>query len=302
MSGFCLRCEQSDGRNGRRADLAAPCRTSCHSMFIIVPGLSLTLARSPSIVGAGRFSLTQASRLCSCFVHVRCGPAPHPNFSPRSGHHGQARPPWPRPLPRPQTHRLRHAPRRHGPTTCRHPRLRPPRQTLRHRRSRRHPRPHHQRPAPCRGPRGRAHPPRRTRPGPDANAHPPARRTRATLRPAVTPPDTQPEPQPGDHAQDPRLARLPTEDEIAAAVRRRPVGAVIADICGELGIAPGHLDRAFWDEIRHAITMYGGSLVSFLGNLDRRLAAFCFGDLSDRADPGWPTTPARSPAPSTGPP
>ena len=66
--------------------------------------------------------------------------------------------------------------------------------------------------------------------------------------------------------------------------------------------SPGHLDRAFWDELRHAITMYGGSLVSFFGNLDRRLAAFCFGDLSDRADPGWPTTPARSPAPSTGPP
>ena len=120
--------------------------------------------------------------------------------------------------------------------------------------------------------------------------------------PQVTPPDTQPEPQPGDHAQDPRLARLPTEDEIAAAVRRRPVGAVIADICGELGIAPGHLDRAFWDEIRHAITMYGGSLVSFFGNLDRRLAAFCFGDLSDRADPGWLTAPPRQPAPSTGPP
>jgi len=129
---------------------------------------------------------------------------------------------------------------------------------------------------------------------PPHEGHAPPRRSR--------PRTTQPEPQPGDHAQDPRLARLPTEDEIAAAVRRRPVGAVIADICGELGIAPGHLDQAFWDEIRHAITMYGGSLVSFFGNLDRRLAAFCFGDLSDRADPGWPTTPARSPAPSTGPP
>jgi hypothetical protein len=124
----------------------------------------------------------------------------------------------------------------------------------------------------------------------------------------VVPPDAQPEPQPADHAQaprraeDPRLARLPTEEEIAAAVRHRPVGAVIADICGDLGIAPGHLDRAFWDELRHAITMYGGSLVSFIGNLDRRLAAFCFGDLSGRADPGWLTAPSRSPAPSTGPP
>ena len=118
----------------------------------------------------------------------------------------------------------------------------------------------------------------------------------------VAPPDARPEPKPAGHAQDPRLARLPTEEEIAAAVRRRPVGTVIVDICGDLGIAPGHLDRAFWDELSHAIMMYGGSLVSLLGNLDRRRSALGFGDLSDRADPGWPTAPPRSPASSTGPP
>jgi hypothetical protein len=118
----------------------------------------------------------------------------------------------------------------------------------------------------------------------------------------VAPPDARPEPKPAGHAQDPRLACLPTEEEIAAAVRRRPVGAVIVDICGDLGIAPGHLDRAFWDELSHAIMMYGGSLVSLLGNLDRRRSALGFGDLSDCADPGWPTAPPRSPASSTGPP
>ena len=66
-------------------------------------------------------------------------------------------------------------------------------------------------------------------------------------RPArqVALPDAQPEPQPANHTEDPRLARLPTEAEIAAEVHRRPVGAVIADICRDLGIAPGHLDRAF---------------------------------------------------------
>jgi hypothetical protein len=53
--------------------------------------------------------------------------------------------------------------------------------------------------------------------------------------------------------EDPRLARLPTEEEIAAQMRRRPIGAVIVDICCDLGIAPGHLDRAFWDEISHAV-------------------------------------------------
>src|SRR5271165_5318849 len=45
-------------------------------------------------------------------------------------------------------------------------------------------------------------------------------------RPArqVAPQDAQPEPQPADHAEDPRLARLPTKEEIAAEVRRRPIG------------------------------------------------------------------------------
>jgi hypothetical protein len=116
----------------------------------------------------------------------------------------------------------------------------------------------------------------------------------------AAPPDAQPEPQPADHTEDPRLARLPTEEEIAAEVRRRPVGAVIVDICLDLGIAPGHLDRAFWDEIRWAITMYGGSLVGWLVNLNRRL--FKFSTLPDGVDPGWPGAPTRLPAAATGPP
>jgi hypothetical protein len=114
------------------------------------------------------------------------------------------------------------------------------------------------------------------------------------------PPDAQPEPQPADPAEDPRLARLPTEEEIAAEVRRRPVGAVIVDICLDLGIGPGDLDRAFWDEIQWAITMYGGSLVGWLVNLNRRL--FKFSDLPDGADPGWPAAPTRLPTAATGPP
>jgi hypothetical protein len=114
--------------------------------------------------------------------------------------------------------------------------------------------------------------------------------------------DTQPEPQPAIPAQDPRLARLPTEAEIAAEVRRRPVGAVIADICRDLGITPGQLDRVFWDELSHAIIAYGGSLAGFLGAMNRRLFAFGSGDHSERADPLWPAAPPRLAAPATGPP
>jgi hypothetical protein len=112
----------------------------------------------------------------------------------------------------------------------------------------------------------------------------------------------RPEPRPADPAEDPRLARLPTEEEIAAEVRRRPVGAVIVDICCDLGIAPGHLDAEFWGEIRHAIMMYGGSLASFVQDLDDRLFAFFTGGHSDRADPGWPTPPPLLRTPATGPP
>jgi hypothetical protein len=75
----------------------------------------------------------------------------------------------------------------------------------------------------------------------------------ATRQPA--PPDARPT----DPTEDPRLARLPTEEEIAEEVRRRPIGAVIVDICCDLGIAPGDLERGFWDEINHAIIMYGGT-------------------------------------------
>ena len=125
---------------------------------------------------------------------------------------------------------------------------------------------------------------------------PAARGPRAALQSA--PRDTQP----ANHTQDPRLTHLPTEEKIAAEVRRRPVGAVIADICRDLGITPGQLDRAFWDELSHAIIAYGGNLAGFLGNLNRRLFPFGSGDHTDCADPGWPAAPPRLAAPATGPP
>ena len=111
-----------------------------------------------------------------------------------------------------------------------------------------------------------------------------------------------PDPRPASNPADPRLARLPTEEAIAAELRRRPIGAVIADICRDLGIMPGQLDRAFWDELSHAIVTYGGSLAGFLGNLNRRLFAPDPAEQADPADPGWPAAPPRRPAPATGPP
>ena len=112
----------------------------------------------------------------------------------------------------------------------------------------------------------------------------------------------EPADQAADHPGNPRLARLPTEEEIAAEVRRRPVGAVIADICRDLGVMPGQLDRAFWDELAHAIIAYDGNLNCFLPKLNRRLSAPRSGNRADPAGPGWPAPPPQSPAPATGPP
>jgi hypothetical protein len=58
-------------------------------------------------------------------------------------------------------------------------------------------------------------------------------------------------------AADPGLARLPTAEEIADQLRRRPVAAVIADICRDLGINPGH---DLWRELASVLTEYGGAI------------------------------------------
>jgi hypothetical protein len=123
-------------------------------------------------------------------------------------------------------------------------------------------------------------------------------------RPArqVAPPSAQPEPENTDATQDPRLARLPTADEIAAEVRCRPVGAVIADICRDLGIAPGELDRAFWEELNLAIISYGGTYAGVLNDLIHRSITFIFSGHAATADPGPPVLSPRLPALATGPP
>jgi hypothetical protein len=63
---------------------------------------------------------------------------------------------------------------------------------------------------------------------------------------------------------DPRLARLPTPAQIAAEVRRRPIGAVIADICRDLGIMPSH---PLWRELSLVIIEHGGSLARLVKDI-----------------------------------
>ena len=66
---------------------------------------------------------------------------------------------------------------------------------------------------------------------------------------------------------DPGLAHLPTPEQIAAEVRRKPIGAVIADICRDLGITGSH---PLWREVQRAIIMHGGNLARLVSDiLDR---------------------------------
>jgi hypothetical protein len=62
-------------------------------------------------------------------------------------------------------------------------------------------------------------------------AHLDARPRPGKPRSAATPPTA-----PRVAEADPRPAGLPTPEQIAAEIRRRPIGAVIADICRDLGI------------------------------------------------------------------
>ena len=97
---------------------------------------------------------------------------------------------------------------------------------------------------------------------------------------------------------DPDLAHLPTPEQIEAWVRRRPIGAVIADICRDLRILPSH---PLWRQLSREITRHGGSLAALLSDIMNRP----FLPLAQ----SWPAAPAlsapSSPSPlpaSTGPP
>jgi len=89
----------------------------------------------------------------------------------------------------------------------------------------------------------------------------------------------------------PDLPSLPTLEEIAAADRRRPIGAVIADICRDLCIMPSD---PLWRDVHSVIIYNNGNLARLVNDIfDRTL-----GPLPSARSPVLP-----SPAPSgTGPP
>jgi hypothetical protein len=84
------------------------------------------------------------------------------------------------------------------------------------------------------------------------DAGPRPMRVRSSPRPAAARPAQRP---------DPCLDDLPTPEQIAAEIRRRPIGAVIADIRRDLGILPSH---PLMREVQAAIMRHGGSFTRLI--------------------------------------
>lgn len=92
-------------------------------------------------------------------------------------------------------------------------------------------------------------------------ARPPQAGRRAPRRGLIGPRPARP-PRPTQSEEDAALLRaLPTAQEIAAHVRARSAGAVIVEICRDLGIDATH---PLWRDIRNAIIAYDGSLSRML--------------------------------------
>lgn len=85
---------------------------------------------------------------------------------------------------------------------------------------------------------------------------------------AARKPRSRPAPQPQDQSNS-VLAGLATAKEIADQLRHRPVGAVLIEICGDLGIMPSD---PLWDEISHVVEDHGGSFLALWKDATNRVA------------------------------
>ena len=111
-------------------------------------------------------------------------------------------------------------------------------------------------------------------------------------------PRTAPSTAPRTRRPQPQLPDVPTAEEIAEALRHRPMGEVIADICRDLGIVQTH---PLWSEVMKVVTEFGGNYVKLLNDALDRLFAW-FADPSALNEDGSPapwsqTAAACSPGP-----
>jgi hypothetical protein len=123
-----------------------------------------------------------------------------------------------------------------------------------------------------------------------------SRRASRAGSPEINVPQAEKESGPADQSPP---HRLPTPEQIADRIKRQPIGAVIADICRDLGIAPNH---PLWPELRKIIVEHGGSLTRLIIDMLHDMR-FWRPALSWLIAPAWPAPPAQALAlASTGPP
>ncbi len=128
---------------------------------------------------------------------------------------------------------------------------------------------------------------------------PPTRTNADPVRSPPSRPRSPRPPTPSPSEDDAALLRaLPSAEEISARVRNRPIGAVIVDICRDLGIDTSH---ELWPEIRDAIIQFGGNLPRMLSIWISRIPDLLAGLQALAVPPPCPTW-DDPPAEATGPP
>jgi hypothetical protein len=90
----------------------------------------------------------------------------------------------------------------------------------------------------------------------------------ATRTPSLRQPRTAPPKDQTAAELDPRIVNMPTPEDIADQLRRRPAGAVIADICRLLGIVPAD---PLWREICLVVMDNGGSCLKLYNEATDRI-------------------------------
>jgi hypothetical protein len=70
-----------------------------------------------------------------------------------------------------------------------------------------------------------------------------------------------------DQDADPTVVQMPTPEKLAAQIRHRPAGAVLADICFDLGIGTNH---PLWPELRSVINENGGNATALMLRIFKR--------------------------------
>ena len=115
-----------------------------------------------------------------------------------------------------------------------------------------------------------------------------AKRVDAPLRPsppARSRPNRPPRKPPLTDAQDNAalLARLPTDAEVAAMLRHRPIGKLLVDICADLGIGVHH---PLWQDVKRFLYRHGGQERPAIERSYRRLNAARREVIAGIA-PGW---------------